>query len=83
MSKKERKKQHEKLKEEVVRRILKGDENAICKLVAHYQNLAMSICKNRGIQFCADLNDAEVEDIVQKAMIKLITKRLREFTKVD
>lgn len=83
MSKRRKKKHHEKLKEEVVRRILNGDGDAIFELFAHYHNLAMSFCRNRGQQYYADLNDAEVDDIVQKAMIKLVTERLKEFTRID
>ena len=77
------KKPKDKLSDEVVRRILNGDDEALCVLVAHYKNLAISICELIAESYGEDLMETEIEDIVQKVNIKLITKQLKTFTRID
>ena len=71
-----------KLTEEEIRALLSGDEYAIQRMYDCYWDLARMLCRQRGIACGHILNEAEIDDIVQNALMKLITGHLNSFTRL-
>ena len=71
------------MKEDEIRRLLKGDETAIGIMTDHYWGLVIHMCR-----FCAGkqgyvLSPAEEEELTHVVMTRMVMERISDFTVVD
>ena len=67
------------LSSEEIKAICAGDQDSIMKMVIIYRKFAIAACSKRAIALDIDLDPCDKDEIVQNVMIKLVTRRLKDF----
>ena len=71
--------QHSRLNEAEIRSLLRGEEDALCRMTAHYKGLICFLCHTYACQQGIKLNEEETKDLLQSVVIKLVTGQLWKF----
>lgn len=67
------------LNESEILRLLCGEEEALCRMIAHYRGLICCLCHTYACQLGIRLNIEETEDLLQSVVIELVTGQLWKF----
>ena len=74
---------HENLDESVIRRAYSGDSAALGEIIARYLDYVRSVIDSVTSDSGLDEYEVPVDDLAQIVWIKFMTRRFREFRKLD
>jgi len=71
------------LDEDVIRRVLEGDQSAIGEVIMHYQNYVKKLIIDISIEAGCKPNETCIDDICQMVWIKFVINKLKLFQRLD